>query len=322
MGKDLLRIPVFKETIDRCQTSLAKKGLDLIQIITSDDPSIFENVLNSFVGIGAVQLGMINVLREVGVEPDYFLGPSFGEVATGYADGCLTEEQAILSAYYRGLITLQGSTTVGRMAFVLLGWEKLKEVLPENIDIAAHMDENASVVSGPKSSVEAFVEKMGGEGILTMILQSSNVGFHSHCVTHLAPALLDQMKEIIPKPKTRSKKWVSASVPYDRWDEPGVQMCSAEYYTNNFVSCVILKETCELYPKNSIILEISPHFSLSHSIQNNFPEGVFIPIADKKKANQIDVFLQALQDLSKNGVHVDWERVAKVFDSNNNGMGL
>lgn len=57
MGKDLLRIPVFAEVIDECNTILKQKGIDLYNILTTDDPTIFDDIINAFVGIVTVQVG-------------------------------------------------------------------------------------------------------------------------------------------------------------------------------------------------------------------------------------------------------------------------
>lgn len=56
MGKDLLRIPVFAEVIDECNTILKQKGIDLYNILTTDDPTIFDDIINAFVGIVTVQV--------------------------------------------------------------------------------------------------------------------------------------------------------------------------------------------------------------------------------------------------------------------------
>ena len=40
--------------------------------------------------------------EEYGIEPAGMLGHSAGEIACGYADGCLTREQTVLIAYHRG----------------------------------------------------------------------------------------------------------------------------------------------------------------------------------------------------------------------------
>lgn len=314
MGVDLLRVKLFRETIERCHAILATKNLDLMHIITSDDEMIFENVLNSFVAIGAVQIGMINLLREIGIEPDYFIGVSFGEVATGYADGCITEEQAIWAAYYRGSVFLEGSTINGGMAFIGLSYNDLRKVIPADLDVASHVDPKACCVAGPKESVDAFVDKMKNENRYTGPLKTSGVAFHSRYIAHLAPALLKQLDSVIPDPKPRSKMWLSSSVLYEDWSKPIAKMCSGEYLTNNFINCVYLEETCRLCPKNSIILEIGPTCLLQTTMRNNFPEGTYLKIGDKEKPDACQVFLGAMRALSQNGVNVDLKKVERIFD--------
>ncbi|KAJ9600113.1 hypothetical protein L9F63_009589, partial [Diploptera punctata] len=55
MGRSLLNIPVFAATINKCQEVLRPYGIDLPNIITSDDPRIFDSVINCFVGVTAYQ---------------------------------------------------------------------------------------------------------------------------------------------------------------------------------------------------------------------------------------------------------------------------
>lgn len=65
MGKQLLSIPIFAEAINKCDAILKPKGVDIIDIITSEDPKLFDNVLNSFVGIAAIQVDLktIHILK-------------------------------------------------------------------------------------------------------------------------------------------------------------------------------------------------------------------------------------------------------------------
>jgi hypothetical protein len=56
MGKSLLTLPIFAAAISKCQEALRPHGVDVIDIITSDDSRIFSNILNCFVGIAACQV--------------------------------------------------------------------------------------------------------------------------------------------------------------------------------------------------------------------------------------------------------------------------
>lgn len=60
MGKDLMRLPAARSAIEKCHSVLAETGLNLIDILTSDDPTMFQQNLNSFVGIAAVQVSSCN----------------------------------------------------------------------------------------------------------------------------------------------------------------------------------------------------------------------------------------------------------------------
>ena len=56
MGKSLLRLPYFAAAIEKCRQVLEPHGVDMINVITSDNPKIFDNILNCSVGIAACQL--------------------------------------------------------------------------------------------------------------------------------------------------------------------------------------------------------------------------------------------------------------------------
>lgn len=56
MGRDLLALPPFRESIDKTANTLKNLGLNLYAIFESNDKTVFDNVLNSFVGIAAIQV--------------------------------------------------------------------------------------------------------------------------------------------------------------------------------------------------------------------------------------------------------------------------
>ena len=107
MGTDLMKIPIFETSINKCHKVLLTKGLNLIEILTSSNPTTYDNILHSFVGIAAVQIGLVDIMRTLGMEPDHIIGHSVGELGCAYADGCFTAEEMILSAYSRGMASLE-----------------------------------------------------------------------------------------------------------------------------------------------------------------------------------------------------------------------
>lgn len=80
MGTSLMEMPMFKASIDNCHKVLKPYGLDLISIITSTDKTAFDNILHSFVGIAAIQIGLVDMLHALDVPADYYIGHSVGEL--------------------------------------------------------------------------------------------------------------------------------------------------------------------------------------------------------------------------------------------------
>lgn len=58
MGRELMALPVFAESIAKCDAVLKTEGVDLKAILSSSDPNIFDDVTNSFLGIAAIQVGL------------------------------------------------------------------------------------------------------------------------------------------------------------------------------------------------------------------------------------------------------------------------
>jgi fatty acid synthase len=60
MGKELMKLHVFKNAIEKCHAALTPYSIDLLSVLTSEDPTLFDNILNSFIGIAAVQVKLIS----------------------------------------------------------------------------------------------------------------------------------------------------------------------------------------------------------------------------------------------------------------------
>ena len=57
-------------------------------------------------------------MTSLGISPDGMVGHSAGELACAYADGGLTAEETVLSAYWRGRCLLDADLPPGGMAAV------------------------------------------------------------------------------------------------------------------------------------------------------------------------------------------------------------
>lgn len=281
MGADLMKIPIFEAAINKCHNILAEKQLDLKKIITSMEPTMFDNILHSFVGIAAIQIGLTDILKAIGLEPDYIIGHSVGELGCAYADGCITDEEMILSAYSRGMASLETKVVRGSMAAIGVGYKQLKSMLIDGVEIACHNSSDSCTISGPADSIAAFVTQLKSENYFAKEVQCSNIPYHSSYITEMGTKLLSRLQNVITNPRERSSKWISSSVPKNQWDSDDCRFSSAQYHTNNLLSAVLFEEASELLPKNALTIEIAPHGLLQAILKRSFPDGLHFGITKR-----------------------------------------
>ncbi|KAM3959496.1 fatty acid synthase-like [Aphomia sociella] len=295
MGIHLMRIPIFSAAIERCRRVLEPKGIDIVNIITSTDKSTFDNILNSFVGIAAIQIGLTDVLRELGLVPDNIIGHSVGELGCAYADGCFTTEEMILSAYSRGYVSIQTPFIRGSMAAVGYGYQQIKDMCPEEIQVACHNGPESCTISGPAEAMTKFVKDLTSKGIFAKEVPCSNIAYHSRYIAEAGPGLLKYLKEVIKEPKPRSERWISTSVPKSKWDQPAAKYSSAEYHTNNLLNPVLFEEAARLIPSNAVLVEIAPHGLLQAILKRSLsPTCINIPLTKRNHADNSVFLLEAI----------------------------
>lgn len=294
MGKSLMDLPLFKDSILKSHDLLLPFGLDLMRIITSSDSTMFDNILHSFVGIAAIQVAIVDVLRALNIQPDYIIGHSVGELGCAYADGCLTAEQMILASYYRGLTSIKTKVIRGSMAAVGLSYKQIKNMLPASIEVACHNGPDSATISGPEADVAKFVDDLKKKNIFAKEVQCSNIAYHSKYIADMGPTLLASLKKVIPKPTKRSTKWLSSSVPKNRWDLDENQYSSAEYHTNNLLNSVLFEETSVLLPEKAVTIEIAPHGLLQAILKKSMKSSIHIPLTQRANKSNLSFLLNAL----------------------------
>ncbi|XP_052751948.1 fatty acid synthase-like [Galleria mellonella] len=300
----LIKIPVFAAAIKRCHKILKPKGINLIKIITESNPKIYNNVLNSLIGIVAIQIGLTDVLKTVGILPDYIIGHGFGELGCAYADGCLTTDQTILAAYSQGLALTETKLLKGCMATVGLGYDQIKSMCPPEIEVACRDSPSSSTLSGPADIMKSFITKLSAQGISVEEVPCSNVAFHSRYVAEAGPKIQKYLKEVIPSPKSRSHRWISTSVPQSQWKNPNVELSSAEYHTHSLLSLVLFEENCQLIQDNAITIEVALHGSLHTVLRQSLKKNITdIALTRKSDEDNVQGLLIALGRLYNLGLN-------------------
>lgn len=292
MAKEMMQIDSFRSAINRCADVLRPEGVDLIDILTRSDESKFDNILNSFVSIAAVQVALTDVLRALGISPDGMVGHSVGELGCAYADGCFTPEQTVLAAYWRGRSILDTDLTPGQMAAVGLSWEECQERLPKDVIPACHNSVDSVTISGPTESIDKVVKELSDQGIFAKAVKSSGIAFHSKYIADAAPKLRKSLDKIIPSPKNRSEKWISSSIPESAWNSSIAKQSSSAYHVNNLLSPVLFHSALQHVPKHAICIEIAPHGLLQAILKRSLGgECTNISLMKRQHTNNVQFML-------------------------------
>ncbi|KAL7914426.1 hypothetical protein GGI35DRAFT_490696 [Trichoderma velutinum] len=133
----------------------------------------------------ALQVALVNLLAKWGVQPSAVVGHSSGEIAAAYAAGCLTMEEAITVAFYRGLVTKQQKRP-GGMAAIGLGRDDVLPLLRPGTTIACENSGGSVTISGDLEPLDALIDdiKQAYPDVLARKLQVE-MAYHS-----------DHMKEV------------------------------------------------------------------------------------------------------------------------------
>lgn len=303
MAKGMMVLPMFAESIRKSCEILKPYNIDLHELICGEDPKVLETTVAPFVAIAAVQIALVDILREMGIEPDGIVGHSVGELGCAYADGCFNHEQMLLSAYWRGKCVEEANLPKGLMAAVGLKWEEAQRLCPEGVVPACHNSEDSVTISGSYEATKKFVEQLSSENIFAREVKSSGISFHSYYMNPIGPHLLKKLKEIIPEPKLRSSKWICSSLPEQRWGEDLAKYSAPEYFVNNLVSPVLFKEAFEKVPNNANLIEIAPHCLLQAILKRSMSkDAVYVPLMKRNNNDgNMEILFSAIGTLYQLG---------------------
>lgn len=306
MGLSLMRLACFRDSILRSDEVVKPLGLQVSELLLSTDEATFDDTVNAFVSLTAIQIALIDLLTSLGLRPDGIIGHSLGEVACGYADGCLSQEEAVLAAYWRGQCIKEAHIPPGAMAAVGLSWEECKRRCPPGVVPACHNSKDTVTISGPQASVSEFVEQLRQEGVFAKEVRTGGLAFHSYFMEGIAPSLLRELKKVIRDPRPRSARWLSTSIPEAQWQGSLARTPSAEYNVNNLVSPVLFQEALWHVPESAVVLEIAPHALLQAVLKRGLkPSCTVLPLMKKDQADNLQFLLGSVGRLHLAGIDIN-----------------
>ncbi|XP_055919370.1 fatty acid synthase [Eupeodes corollae] len=298
MARDLMSFEVFSQSIHRCSEILRQVGMNLMDILLNSTDESFDNIMNSFTAIAAVQIALTDMLTSLGIHPDGIIGHSVGELGCAYADGCFTPEQTVLAAYWRGKSLQDTKLAKGKMAAVGVKWEDCNGLLTPGVFPVCHNSEDNVTISGPEEEINSMVEVLTAKGIFAKAVNSSGYAFHSKYIADAGPKLRKSLEKIIPNPKNRSARWISTSIPETAWNTPVAKQSSAAYHVNNLLSPVLFYEALQKVPKNAICIEVAPTGLLQAILKRALDSSCTnLSLIKRNHENNVEFFLSNIGKL-------------------------
>ncbi|KAH8647580.1 ketoacyl-synt-domain-containing protein [Tricladium varicosporioides] len=281
MGHELFEtFPVYRQSIRTLDSYLRKLAYApswtiedaLLEPVETSD--IHKASHSQTVGT-AIQIALVELLRDWNVVPEAVVGHSSGEISAAFAAGHLTAEEALAIAYYRGLACARAPAN-GAMAAVGIDKEASDEEiaalgLQDQIRVACVNSPSSSTISGDSEAIDEIVGVLQDKGIFARKLKTGNKAYHSHHMLLVGQAYEDFVSLVYAKR-------ISANS-----EARGVQMFSSvtghlgakklidspQYWRRNLESPVLFSDSIKdlLNDKPYHLIEIGPHSALQQPIK-------------------------------------------------------
>jgi len=309
MGRELFeREVIFRSAVEECdQIFQPISGWSLIEELSrSEDESKISDTNITQPANFAIQYALTQYWKSLGIQPDFIVGHSLGEVAAAHAAGVLTLEDALKTIYHRGRLQQSTDGQGGMLAVALneVEIEPFLEPFGSKLCIAAKNSPEAVTLSGTSDAIEEVSVRLEEQGIFHRPLRVKT-GFHSAIMDSLKEELLESLSGI--KPRTESKPLYS-SVTGRR--ESGI-LFDADYWWRNVRQPVMFADAVSALTSDGarLFVEIGPHPVLATSIkqclQENHTRGEIFSSLVRQEPEQENL-LRTIGRLYCAGCDIDW----------------
>lgn len=312
MGLELYNQEVlFKEIVDYCCEKLMEPlGLDLRQVMYTDDPSAGERLKQTSLAQPAlfiIEFALAKLLMSWGIKPDAMIGHSVGELVAACISGVFVLDDALQLVAYRG--KLMQSMAPGAMIVVHQTLKETVVLLDDTLSIGAVNTPASCVVSGPFDSIGSLEKRLDQSAIAHQRLNTSHA-FHSAMMDDIVDPFMKRAETIDLKPpqipflSNVSGKWIDNDSARDPqyW---GKQIRSAVQFSDCIME--LLRSGARTYvevgPGNSLCTLLYQH-------RSKLDGEIAFPSLPHPKDKQPDekTLVKMLGQLWLAGAKVDWTK--------------
>ncbi|KAL7624922.1 hypothetical protein AAE478_004136 [Parahypoxylon ruwenzoriense] len=282
MGLELLRYPIFEETLRQAEEVLNRLGCPWSIFDEFDNGDHIDRPDYSQPLCTALQIALVELLKSFNIVPSAVIGFSSGEIAAAYTTGALSLASACKASYYRGQLAERL-----RKASTASPWAMMSVNLPENkvrsyieakglsevtnsIHIACISSPINCTLSGVESSLDSLKDHLDRDKIFAQKLKTG-VGYHSPAMQSLAAEYLSLMGSLesgnsngfhtIPMVSTITGEIVSSTL-----------LSKPQYWVDNLVSPVRFLEAVQNLIQRTVCIsdfvEVGPHGALRRPLQD------------------------------------------------------
>ncbi|KAK6598020.1 polyketide synthase [Botrytis cinerea] len=285
MGQSLLGTwPTFTASMKRAAACIKACGSswDLLEELLKkpaesrmEDPRIAQPIST------AVQISLVDTLKDLGVFPSAVIGHSSGEIAAAYCAEAISFEDAMTVAYHRGRLTgdlrKENKGKAGAMIAVGASATTVKQSIDQmgaavssRIAIACFNSPESVTVSGDEDVINSLKQRLDERDIWNRILRTGGAAYHSPQMLQVAEKYHEALKDLSGGVPVSNISMVSSVTGEDHADKP----ITRDYWVHNLVSPVrftdALKKTCvgeSGTRKVDLLLELGSHFQLEGPIK-------------------------------------------------------
>ncbi len=294
-----------------------------IPVFSDSDKKEQENTLrltqNAQPAIGAVSLGVLDVLTHFGIKPNAAIGHSYGELTALSAAGYFNSETLHRLSRIRGELMAAGEGDRGSMLAVVALYEQVENMLSKNsieLVIANHNSPNQVVLSGATDQIDSFAKLAKAEKIRTIKLPVA-AAFHSSFVSEAAIPFAKALESFEFSTNNYQVLSNTTTDPYPEESDAAKQLLA-----NQLASPVHFVEQIEkLYTEGiNTFIEVCPGKTLTGLIKSILADksitALAIDASTGKNQGQYDLAI-VLATIAANGKQIDltkWDEACSKLE--------
>lgn len=311
MGFDLYNNEsIYKKAVDECAEFLLKDlKLDIREIlypeiVTTESEAKLKDTKFTQPALFVTEYALSQLWLSWGIKPTALSGHSIGEFVAAHIAGVISLQDALHLIAIRG--SLVSALPGGSMLSVRLTEDKLKNILPEKLSIAAINSNLLCVVAGEDYRIKEFSKSLDVLEIANKLLLTSHA-FHSCMMDPVLDIFEEEVKKIkLNKPNIPI---VSAVTGLLLTDEDAI---NPKYWSGHLRSTVRFANAADTLLKleDPIFIEVGPGQTLTALIKQQ-GSGKMIPVfvsitLPKNEENEYVTILNTLGELWLRGIDPDW----------------